>query len=213
MGAKFELVSGAPAAARLPVRKTANSAGYDFVVSEDIVVPSWYIKTDGMPIYIPTFDLGEVQTYIKDHDLRPTLVPTHVKCKLDPDQYLELSARSSTPLKYLLLLANGVGIIDADYYNNPDNEGHIYFQFINFSPYDIQLRAGDQIGQGIIRKYEITEDDAAAGERAGGFGSTDKVFVTGMNTTGFVPSSEPYMTYCNDSISYAYVTGASGDTK
>ena len=210
MGAKFELVSGAPAAARLPVRKTANSAGYDFVVSEDIVVPSWYIKTDGMPIYIPTFDLGEVQTYIKDHDLRPTLVPTHVKCKLDPDQYLELSARSSTPLKYLLLLANGVGIIDADYYNNPDNEGHIYFQFINFSPYDIQLRAGDQIGQGIIRKYEITEDDAAAGERAGGFGSTDKIFVTGMNTTGFFPSSEPYMTYCNDSVSYTYTDG---DTK
>ena len=174
MAAKFELVSGAPAAARLPVRKTANSAGYDFVVSKDIVVPSWYIKTDGMPIYIPTFDLREVQTYIKDHDLRPTLVPTHVKCKLDPDQYLELSVRSSTPLKYLLLLANGVGIIDADYYNNPDNEGHIYFQLINFSPYDIQLRAGDCIGQGIIKEYLTTNDDCATGERVGGFGSTTK---------------------------------------
>jgi dUTP pyrophosphatase len=174
MGAKFELVSGAPAAASLPVRKTAQSAGYDFVVSEDIIIPSWYQLTDGMPIYFKNYELKEVATYIKDHDLRPTLVSTHVKCKLDPDQYLELSVRSSTPLKYLLLLANGVGIIDADYYNNPDNEGHIYFQLINFSPYNIQLRAGDCIGQGIIRKYEITEDDAAAGERIGGFGSTTK---------------------------------------
>ena len=174
MGAKFELVSNAPAAASLPVRKTAQSAGYDFTVSKDIIVPSWYKLTDGMPLYIPTFTLSDAGEYIKDHGLRPTLVPTHVKCKLDPDQYLELSVRSSTPLKYLLLLANGVGIIDADYYNHPDNEGHIYFQLINFSPYDIQLKAGDQIGQGIIRKYEITEDDAAAGDRKGGFGSTDK---------------------------------------
>ena len=63
-------------------------------------------------------------------------------------------------------------IIDADYADNPDNEGHIYFQVINLSPVDIQLRKGDIIGQGIIKKYEITDDDNAVGERMGGFGST-----------------------------------------
>ena len=105
---------------------------------------------------------------------KPTLVPTGIKCKLDPDTYLELSVRSSSPLKYWLILANGVGIIDADYYNNSDNEGEIYFQIINFSPYSITLHKGDTIGQGIIKHYLLAEDDAASGERVGGFGSTDE---------------------------------------
>lgn len=63
-------------------------------------------------------------------------------------------------------------IIDADYYNNPDNEGHIYFQIINLSPFDILLKKGDAIGQGILKHYYTTDDDAATGERIGGFGST-----------------------------------------
>jgi dUTP pyrophosphatase len=40
---------------------------------------------------------------------------------------LQLALRSSTPKKKGLMLANGIGIIDADYYNNSDNEGHIMF--------------------------------------------------------------------------------------
>ena len=97
-----------------------------------------------------------------------------MKVYLEPGKYLELSVRSSCPLKYWLILANGVGIIDADYYNNPDNEGHIYFQMINLSPYDIQLHKGDVIGQGIIKYYLTTDDDNASGKRLGGFGSTSK---------------------------------------
>jgi len=88
------------------------------------------------------------------------------------DMYLELSVRSSCPLKHWLILANGVGIIDADYYNNPDNEGHIFFQIINLSPFDIVLHKGDTIGQGVFHKYYTVDDDAAEGERTGGFGST-----------------------------------------
>lgn len=65
-------------------------------------------------------------------------------------------------------------IIDADYADNPDNEGAIYFQVINLSPFPIKLKKGDIIGQGIIHKYEVTDDDAATGERVGGFGSTSK---------------------------------------
>ena len=63
-------------------------------------------------------------------------------------------------------------IIDADYYNNPDNEGEIFFQIINLGAYPVKICAGDIIGQGIIKKYEIIEDDFASGERLGGFGST-----------------------------------------
>lgn len=65
-------------------------------------------------------------------------------------------------------------IIDADYYNNPDNEGEIFLQLINLSPCDILLQKGDVIGQAIIKPYLTTEDDIASGDRIGGFGSTSK---------------------------------------
>jgi dUTP pyrophosphatase len=167
----------------LPHRKTSQSAGYDFEVAEDIIIPAYDAQHDKMLSFInvwdvasgkfPTYTLDEIALITKDTKAKPTLVPTGIKCKLEPDTYLELSVRSSCPLKYWLILANGVGIIDADYYNNPDNEGHIYFQMINLSPFDIQLKKGDTIGQGIIKPYLITEDDAANGDRKGGFGSTD----------------------------------------
>lgn len=104
------------------------------------------------------------------------LISTGMKCHLDPGTYLELSVRSSTPLKHWIVLANGVGIIDADYYNNPDNEGEIFLQLINLSPFAIQIHRGDKIGQGIIKPFLTTENDNATGERTGGLGST-----TGQN--------------------------------
>ena len=76
-------------------------------------------------------------------------------------------------MKYWIIMANSVGIIDADYYNNSDNEGEIFFQLINLSPVRIQLKRGDIIGQEIIKNYLTTEDDGAVGERTGGFGSTN----------------------------------------
>jgi dUTP pyrophosphatase len=70
-------------------------------------------------------------------------------------------------------MGNGVGIIDSDYYNNPDNEGHIYFELINLLPFDIKIKKGDCIGQGILLPYGITEDDQGNDvERTGGLGST-----------------------------------------
>ena len=174
---KFEKVSRfADADFNLPVRKTANSAGYDFEVAEDIVIHPWTthhhdIEENWIYAYSP-YSLDEMNKLTKELGARPTLVSTGVKCYLDPGYYLELSVRSSTPLKYWLVLANSVGIIDADYADNEDNEGEIFFQIINLSPFSIILHKGDIIGQGIIKKYEITDDDAAAGERKGGFGST-----------------------------------------
>ena len=174
---KFEKVSAfKDVDFNLPERKTANSAGYDMVVAEDIIIPSsstLWSRICNIEITSP-MSLDEMAQLTKSYKIKPTLVPTGVKCYLDPDTYLELSVRSSTPLKYWLILANGVGIIDADYADNPDNEGHIYFQIINLSPFPIQLKKGDIIGQGIIKRYEIVEGDAAAGLRAGGFGSTTK---------------------------------------
>ena len=160
----------------LPVRKTAESAGYDFVVAEDILIPPYQHLVEKINLYRPktTPTLEEAAAAIKAANAKVTLVPTGMKCKLDPGTYLELSVRSSCPLKHWLVLGNAVGIIDADYYNNPDNEGHIFFQIINLAPFPIQLKRGDAIGQGIIKSYLTTEDDNATGERIGGFGSTNK---------------------------------------
>lgn len=184
--AKFEKVSKfSEVDINLPVRKTANSAGYDMEVAEDIVIPSYHrmydMMNDIVSPFIPyedgtissrIFTLDEMANITKTFKIKPTLVSTGMKCQLDSNTYLELSVRSSCPLKYWLIMGNSVGIIDADYYNNPDNEGEIFFQIINLSPYDIQLKKGDIIGQGIIKSYLTTEDDNASGERLGGFGST-----------------------------------------
>lgn len=174
--AQFEKVSKfADVDINLPQRKTAASAGYDMEVAEDIVIPSFYSHFAKMrDEYGPyaLFDLDSLAKITKRLGTKPTLVSTGMKCKLEPDTYLELSVRSSCPLKYWLIMGNSVGIIDADYYNNPDNEGEIFFQMINLSPFDIQLHKGDIIGQGIIKPYLTTEDDNASGQRMGGFGST-----------------------------------------
>lgn len=178
---KFEVISKyTDAGLSLPVRKTKASAGYDFQVAEDTLIPSYFKLVDKIMNATHetchtagSFTLGEMAQLTKDFRAKPTLVPTGIKCEVPEDMYLELSVRSSCPLKHWLILANGVGIIDADYYNNPDNEGHIFFQIINLSPFDIVLKKGDTIGQGILKKYYLTDDDAATAERQGGFGSTD----------------------------------------
>ena len=195
--AKFEVVSKyEDSNINIPVRSTKCSAGYDFEVAEDIMIPpyasllelgsqvvfmklqnesSGIVDANGnAQIDVHPFTLKEISDVTKEYQIRPTLVPTGIKCQLADDEYLQLAVRSSCPLKSWLILANGIGIIDADYYNNPDNEGEIFFQIINMSPIAIQLKKGDKIGQGIILKYNKTEDDAAGGERNGGFGSTDE---------------------------------------
>ena len=174
---KFDKVKRfADADFNLPVRKTKNSAGYDFEVAEDICIPTWTSQLMALAKATPQpkepYSLEEIAVLTKQTKAKPTLVSTGVKCHLEEGYYLELSVRSSTPLKYWIILANSVGIIDADYCDNPDNEGEIFFQVINMSPFDIYLKKGDIIGQGIIKRYEVTDDDKAIGERQGGFGST-----------------------------------------
>ena len=170
---KFEKVSRlADQDFGLPVRKTANSAGYDFEVAENIWVPSYWKIMNDVPTSPIVPALENVAKWTKENNIKPTLVSSGVKCIMEPNQYLELMVRSSTPLKYWLILANAPGIIDADYANNSDNEGEIFFQLINLSPFDIYLQKGDVIVQGIIKSYEKIDDDSSTATRDGGFGST-----------------------------------------
>lgn len=181
MAAKFEVAKQYQGQdIQLPVAKTDGSAGYDFFVAEDILVPSWinlYNKMGEYPLPLAraslSMTLEEMAAMTKETGAKPTLVPTGVKCKLDPGTYLEISLRSSTPLKYWLFMANSVGVIDADYYGNSSNDGLVYIQLVNLSPFDIQLKKGDCIAQGIIHKYYVSENGNSNNIRTGGFGSTD----------------------------------------
>ena len=134
----------------LPVRKTKYSAGYDIEAAEDIVIPA--------------FKPGQA----------PTLVKTGLKAYMPEDEYLMLCNRSSNPKKKGLVMANSIGIIDCDYYGNPDNDGHFMFAFYNIKEEDVEIKKGDCIGQAIFQKFAIVDNDSADGERVGGFGSTGK---------------------------------------
>ena len=121
-----------------------------------------------------TINLQDMKELVSKNNLKLTLIPTGVKAYMNDDQFLMLSIRSSTPLNNYLMLANGPGIVDADYADNQSNEGHIYFQVINLSPFNIKINKGDIIGQGIFMNYGMVDDDISGGERIGGYGSTSK---------------------------------------
>lgn len=134
----------------LPERKTKYSAGYDIEAIEDTV--------------IPPFKFG----------MKPTLVKTGLKVYMENDEFLMLVNRSSNPGKKGLVLANSVGIIDADYYNNKDNDGHFMYAYYNYFDEEITIKKGEVIGQAIFMKYLTIDNDNASNERIGGFGSTSK---------------------------------------
>lgn len=121
-----------------------------------------------------SLDLNEMKSLVKEIDAKFTLVPTGVKAYMENNQFLQLAIRSSIPMNNYIVLGNGVGIVDADYVDNIDNEGHIFFQILNLSPFEITIKKGDIIGQGMFMTYSVTDDDMAGGIRVGGYGSTSR---------------------------------------
>ncbi len=133
----------------IPVRKTAHAAGYDIEAAEDVIVP----------VYKP--------------GIKPTLIPTGLKAYCQDDECYFLLSRSGGPKKGLLT-PHGFGLIDSDYYENPDNDGHFMVQVFNCSDHEIHIKKGDAVAQVMFTKYLICDGDRAEGKRKGGFGSTDK---------------------------------------
>ena len=131
---------------------------------------------DQMINSIMTCTLDEVGELTKMTGIKPALVPTGYKAYMDKGYSLDLYVRSSSPLKYWLIMANSTGIIDADYVDNEDNEGEIFFQLINLLPFPIKIKKGEIIGQAKFVKYETTDDDDIQEKsiRVGGFGSTSE---------------------------------------
>ncbi|MCI8794006.1 MAG: dUTP diphosphatase [Bacilli bacterium] len=134
----------------IPIRKTKKSAGYDVEAAEDII--------------IPPFERG----------CKPTLIHTGLKAYCQDDEWYMLANRSSNPGKKKLVLANGIGIIDADYYCNPDNDGEFMFAYYNMGTEPLEIKKGERIGQVVFQKFLIVDNDVAEGERTSGFGSTNE---------------------------------------
>lgn len=147
---KFFKVKRIDGEIKLPERSTSKSAGYDFYAYERVE--------------IPPYKLGD----------NPTLVKTGIKARMEDDEFLMLVNRSSNPKKKKLVIPNSIGIVDADYFNNLDNDGEIGALFYNLSDEIVIIEEGEKLMQGIFVKYGTTFDDNANGERLGGFGSTGK---------------------------------------
>lgn len=143
----------------IPIRKTKYSVGYDLESAEDILIPSIFKSVN----------------LIKPNKIEPTLIKTGVKSYFLEDEVLILANKSSTPKKLGLVMANSIGIIESDYYNNESNEGELMLAYYNFFPFDITIKKGAAVGQAYFQKFLIADEDRATGIRTGGFGSTDKI--------------------------------------
>jgi len=131
----------------LPKRGTKYSAGYDFSLLNDVTL-------------LP----GESKK-----------IPTGIKANMNDNEVLMIYIRSSLGFKFNIRMCNGTGIIDKDYYNNQDNEGHIFIKIQNEGDMPKQFKKGENIVQGIFLNYlTVDDEEEITKERIGGVGSTNK---------------------------------------
>jgi dUTP pyrophosphatase len=128
----------------LPKRSTEHSACYDIFVGENLIIPSY----------------------------KTTITKTNIKAYMQEDEVLLVFIRSSVGIKKGISLANGTGVIDSDFFGNPDNDGNIGVALRNNTDTDIMIQAGERIAQAMFTKFLKADDDDATGTREGGIGST-----------------------------------------
>ncbi|MBE3577617.1 MAG: dUTP diphosphatase [Limnochordales bacterium] len=137
---------------RLPQRRTPGSAGYDLEAAETVTIRP-----------------GE-----------RAVIPTGLKAYMPEDEFLAVYIRSSLAFKYGLMLVNSVGIIDSDYFENPDNDGHIMIGVINLGSETVTVHKGDRVAQAIFQPFrrvsaeEAGEVEPPGRQRTGGIGSTGR---------------------------------------
>ena len=144
---KFEIAKGfEDKGVIIPQRKTAKSAGYDIVamIDEDVYL------SPGQSVNLAT----------------------GLKACMEDDEVMLLFIRSSLGIKKGITLSNSCAVIDADYYNNPDNDGHFILNVINTGNSVQRIPARSRVAQAVFVKYLTVDDDNATGERVGGIGST-----------------------------------------
>jgi len=128
----------------MPSYQTAGAAGFDLAASTNLTVAPGAI----------------------------VLVPTGLVAEVPAGHFLAIFARSSTPLKRGLIVANGVGVVDSDYCGPTDE---IKIQVMNVTQSPVAITAGDRLAQGVVLPYarvELEDGDGATAASRGGFGST-----------------------------------------
>ena len=130
---------------KLPKRGTKNSAGYDICTPVDILIPA--------------------------HGFSEA-IQTDIKAYMPEDEVLIIVPRSSIGFKKGLMLINTVGVIDSDFFENPESDGNISFKFKNLTGKEVIIKAGERVMQGIFIKYNTTDDDNCISDRIGGIGSS-----------------------------------------
>jgi dUTP pyrophosphatase len=139
-------------------------------------IVSFYLKQDiNLPKRATMYSAGYDIESAKDYDILPgeiKMIDTGLKVTMPEQEALMIYPRSSLGIKKGLTMSNAVGIIDKDYYNNPNNEGHIMIPLYNFGKQIAQIKKGERVAQGVFQRYFVTDDDASSSERTGGFGSS-----------------------------------------
>ena len=131
-------------AAFIPRYETAGAAAFDLTASEDVTVPPAAV----------------------------VLVPTGLVIEVPDGMFLGVFARSSTPLRRGLMVANGVGIVDPDYCGPTDE---VKIEVYNFTQQTVTVKTGDRIAQGVLIPSVRAEWEEVAElkpESRGGFGGT-----------------------------------------
>ena len=131
----------------LPKRSSKYTAGYDIYLLEDISIAPHEIKK----------------------------IPTGIKARYESDEVLLLIVRSSMGFKYNIRLCNQVGVIDADYYNNPQNEGHMWIKIQNEGDSTVNFSKGTGIVQGLFLKYLTTDSDNHSDKQREGWHSQKNI--------------------------------------
>ena len=122
---------------RLPMRATAGAAAYDLPLLQDVELAPGEIKK----------------------------IPTGLKAKYPKNVALLLLVRSRMGFKYNVRMCNQIGLIDADYYNNPGNEGHMWIRVQNEGTETVVVKRGDAIAQAMFINYLTTTDDIAGDKK------------------------------------------------
>jgi len=131
---------------KLPIRTTKHSVAYDFFSPKNIVIPAG----------------------------KSVLIKTGIKAYFQEDEVLHIYTRSGLGSKHGIQLRNSVGVIDSDYYNNPDNEGELLVTLLNTSDKEFIINKGDRFCQAIFQKILLVDNDITPDQqRIGGYGSTD----------------------------------------
>lgn len=130
----------------LPAYASPGAAAFDLAAAEDVDIPP-----------------GEIR-----------LVGTGLVIEVPAGHFLAIVARSSTPLKRGLAVANGVGVVDADYCGPSDE---VKIQLYNLSATPVSIRRGDRLAQGLVLaapRVEWEETTTPTAPSRGGFGSTGR---------------------------------------